>query len=66
MKELVENFLIIDGVPVNRTNVEIMNYLTNELGYSFYSSRGIMGMAVLKGYMRCIHDNGAGIKTYIA
>ena len=49
--EFVHEFMESDGIPVCRISVECMRYLQNELGYSFNVARGVLGLAVAKGYI---------------
>ena len=52
MVELVENFLINEnGDVVARSSAECMDYLQDTLGWSFESARGVLGLAVAKGYI---------------
>lgn len=55
-------FLECDGIPVQRTSKECMDYLQNVLGYSFEAARGVLGLAVARGYV--IVTAYAPVKTY--
>lgn len=52
MKKFIHDFMEQDGVPVSRTSQECMSYLMDVLGYSFEVARGILGLAVARGYIR--------------
>lgn len=60
--KFVHEFMENDGIPICRTSLECMRYLQNELGYSFNVARGVLGLAVAKGY---IHVSSSNLcKTY--
>lgn len=55
MVEFVEKFFMTDdGDIVARSSAGCMDYLQNTLGWSFGSARGILGLAVAKGYIKVI------------
>ena len=47
---------------MQRTSAECMNYLQGKLGYNFEAARGVLGLAVAKGYIHV--DNNIHYKTY--
>lgn len=52
----------IDGTPMQRTSAQCMDYLQSKLGYSFEVARGVLGLAVAKGYIHV--TNTFPYKTY--
>ena len=51
-----------NGVPVQRTSAQCMDYLQNTLGYSFEVARGVLGLAVARGYI--LVTSVSPVKTY--
>nr|DAE74733.1 MAG TPA: hypothetical protein [Bacteriophage sp.] len=47
---------------MQRTSAECMNYLQGKLGYNFEATRGVLGLAVAKGYIHVA--NTFPYKTY--
>lgn len=62
MKQFIHNFMEQGGIPVQRTSAQCMDYLQNTLGYSFETARGVLGLAVAKGYI--FVSNVSPVKTY--
>ena len=62
MKEFIHQFMEIDGTLMQRTSRQCMEYLQNKLGYSFETARGVLGLAVAKGYIHV--TNTFPYKTY--
>lgn len=60
MESFIHDFMEINGVPVQRTSKECMDYLQKE--YSFEVARGILGRAVAKGFI--FVSNTSPVKTY--
>ena len=61
VKDFIE-FMQPNGIPVQRTSAECMDFLQNTLGYTFEVSRGVLGLAVSKGYI--LVTSVSPIKTY--
>lgn len=57
LSKLVHEFIEEGGVPVPKRATQIVNYLQAQ-GYSFESSRGILGHAVAAGFLHCICEDG--------
>ena len=51
-----------NGVPVQRTSAQCMDYLQNTLGYSLEVARGVLGLAVARGYI--LVTSVSPVKTY--
>ena len=55
MRGIVETFIYgfmeCDGIPMRHTSKECMTYLQNILGYFFEVARGVLGLAVARGYV---------------
>ncbi len=62
MKNFIHNFMEQNGVPVQRTSTQCMDYLQNTLGYSFEVARGVLGLAVARGYI--LVTSVSPVKTY--
>lgn len=62
MKSYIHEFMEYDGIPIQRTSKECMDYLQNILGYSFEVARGVLGLAVARGYV--IVSAYAPVKSY--
>ena len=62
MKYFIHDFMEQNGVPVTRTSKECMDFLMNVMGYSFEASRGVLGLAVARGYIHV--SSFTPIKTY--
>lgn len=62
MEYFIHEFMQCDGTPVQRTSKECMDYLQNILGYSFEVARGVLGLAVARGYV--IVSAYAPVKSY--
>lgn len=55
MRNFVDHFFMDeDGNIVARSSAGCMDYLQDTLGWSFESARGILGLAVAKGYIKVI------------
>lgn len=63
MRQFIHEFMENNGVPIQRTSAECMYYLQNVMGYSFNVSRGILGRAVVMGFIKCT-SNYKDTKTY--
>lgn len=63
MKDFIHNFMEQNGVPVQRTSAQCMDYLQNTLGYSFEVARGVLGLAVARQYI--LVTSVLPVKTYI-
>lgn len=62
MSDFIHRFMEIDGTPMQRTSAQCMDYLRNKLSYSFEVARGVLGLAVAKGYIHV--TNTFPYKTY--
>ena len=62
MEAFIHNFMECDGIKVQRTSKECMDYLQNILGYSFEVARGVLGLAVARGYV--VVNAYAPVKSY--
>lgn len=51
METFIHKFMECDGIAMQRTSKECMDYLQNILGYSFEVARGVLGFAVARGYV---------------
>lgn len=51
MEQFIHDFMEIEGVPVQHTSKACMRYLQDVLGYSFNVARGVLGLAVARGYI---------------
>ena len=51
MEYFIHEFMECDGIPIQHTSKECMDYLQNILGYSFEVARGVLGLAVARGYV---------------
>ena len=51
METFIHKFMECDGIPIQRTSKECMDYLQNILGDSFEVARGVLGLAVARGYV---------------
>lgn len=61
METFIHSFMEQDGIPIQRTSKECMEFLQNQ-GYSFESARGVLGLAVARGYIAV--SGYAPVKTY--
>ena len=62
MEAFLHYFIEHDGIPVQRTSEVCMSYLQDILGYSFEVARGVLGLAVARGYINV--SANAPVKTY--
>ena len=62
MEYFIHKFIECEGIPIQRTSKECMDYLQNILGYSFEVARGVLGLAVARGYV--VVSAYAPVKTY--
>lgn len=62
MYTFIHYFMELEGIPVQRTSKECMDFLMKEMGYSFEVARGVIGLAVARGYI--FVSNMAPVKTY--
>ena len=62
MLEFVHGFMEQEGIRVQRTSAQCMDFLQNTMGYSFETVRGVLGLAVAKGYIYV--SNVYPVKTY--
>lgn len=62
MQSFIHNYMECDGIPIQRTSKECMDYLQNILGYSFEVARGVLGLAVARGYV--VVSAYAPVKSY--
>lgn len=62
MEAFIHNYMECDGIPIQRTSKECMDYLQNVLGYSFEGARGVLGLAVARGYV--VVSAYAPVKSY--
>ncbi|WP_455533359.1 hypothetical protein [Roseburia inulinivorans] len=62
MREFIHSFMEHEGTPVQRTSAQCMDFLQNTMGYTFETARGVLGLAVAKGYIHV--TNIYPIKTY--
>lgn len=62
MEAFIHKFMECDGIPIQRTSKECMDYLQNILGYSFEVARGVLGLAVARGYI--VVSVYAPVKSY--
>lgn len=51
MEDFIHNYMECEGIPLQRTSKECMDYLQNVLGYRFEVARGVLGLAVARGYV---------------
>lgn len=61
IKEFIHGFIESDGIPVAKTSAECMQFLQDVLGYSVNVAKGLLGLAVAKGFIRRTVDNGVKI-----
>ena len=64
MQEFIHSFMECNGTPKQHTSAECMDYLQNILGYSFEVARGVLGLAVARGYIIVTSEKNAPVKTY--
>lgn len=62
METFIHEFMERDGIPIQHTSKECMDYLQNILGYSFEVARGVLGLAVARGYV--VVSVYAPVKSY--
>lgn len=62
METFIHEFMECDGIPIQRTSKECMDYLQNILGYSLGVARGVLGLAVARGYV--VVSAYAPVKSY--
>ena len=62
MEYFIHEFMESDGILIQHTSRECMDYLQNILGYSFEVARGVLGLAVARGYV--VVSTYAPVKSY--
>lgn len=63
METFIYGFMECDGIPMRHTSKECMTYLQNILGYFFEVARGVLGLAVARGYVAV--SAYAPVKRYV-
>lgn len=61
IKAFVHDFIESDGIPVAKTSAECMQFLQDALGYSVNVAKGVLGLAVAKGFVQRTIANGVKI-----
>ena len=61
IKAFIHGFIESDGTPSPKTSAECMQYLQDVLGYGINVAKGVLGLAVARGFIRRTVDNGVKI-----